>query len=71
LRSKGLTYRDFAAALELSEASAKRIFADKSFSLKRLEQFCEVLEMTLYEPARVAAHQTNSPLHFGGVPDSF
>ena len=57
LRSKGLTYRDVAAALELSEASVKRIFAEESFSLKRLEQVCELLEVNVYELARLSAHQ--------------
>ena len=38
LRAKGLTYRDVAAALELSEASVKRLFSEQSFSLKRLEE---------------------------------
>ena len=57
LRSKGLTYRDIAAALELSEASVKRIFADESFSLRRLEQICQFLEMSIYELARLSAHQ--------------
>ena len=62
LRSKGLTYRDVAAALELSEASVKRIFADKSFSLARLEQICQFLEMSIYELARLSAHQDQHPV---------
>ncbi len=62
LRSKGLTYRDVAAALELSEASVKRIFADESFSLKRLEQICEFLEVSLYELARLSAQQDQQPV---------
>ena len=62
LRSQGLTYRDVAAALELSEASVKRIFADESFSLKRLEQICEFLDVSIYELARVSTHQNQHPV---------
>ena len=62
LRSKGLTYRDVAAALELSEASVKRVFAEESFSLKRLEQVCEFLDVSIYELARVSAHQDQQPV---------
>lgn len=57
LRAQGLTYRDVAAALELSEASVKRIFAERSFSLQRLEQICSLLDMTIFELARLSAHQ--------------
>jgi transcriptional regulator with XRE-family HTH domain len=42
LKSQGLTYRDVAGALELSEASVKRLFAEQSFSLQRLEQVCQL-----------------------------
>jgi DNA-binding Xre family transcriptional regulator len=55
LRAKGVTYRDVATALELSEASVKRIFANKSFSLLRLDQICQFLEISIYELTRLAA----------------
>lgn len=38
LRANGLTYRDVANHLQMSEASVKRFFADESMSLERLEQ---------------------------------
>ncbi len=47
LKSRGLTYRDVARALELSEASIKRLFADQSFSLQRLDQICQYLEIEI------------------------
>jgi DNA-binding Xre family transcriptional regulator len=43
LKTRGLKYVDVANALELSEASVKRLFAEESFSLKRLDQICELL----------------------------
>lgn len=42
LRVKGITYKDLAKSLSLSEASIKRIFSDGSFSLDRFLEICEV-----------------------------
>lgn len=55
LRAKGLRYRDVAAGLGISEASVKRIFAEESFSLVRLEEVCRLLDITIYDLARMAA----------------
>ena len=49
LRRQGKTYKDMAAALQLSEASVKRLFAEKSFSLERFERACEFAGLTLAE----------------------
>lgn len=57
LKRRGLAYVDVADALAISESSVKRLFADKHFSLKRLEQICQLmgLEMTdLFEMMRDA-----------------
>lgn len=40
-KQKGITYKDAAIALELSEVSIKRIFSDHTISLVRLEKLCE------------------------------
>ena len=53
LRAKGLTYRDVAGALQLSEASVKRLFSEHTFSLSRLEEVCRFLDMTIYDLARM------------------
>jgi len=47
LRSKKITYKHLAQELNLSEANIKRIFAKDSFSLKRLEQICHVMNFEL------------------------
>lgn len=47
LRKQRLTYRDVARKLELSEASVKRLFAEKSFTLARLEQICDLLNLEI------------------------
>lgn len=43
-RSKGITYRDAAKALDLSEVSIKRLFSEKNCSLARLEKLCDLAE---------------------------
>jgi transcriptional regulator with XRE-family HTH domain len=45
LRKQGVTYRQVATALDLSEASIKRLFAENTFTLARLEQVCELLHL--------------------------
>lgn len=47
LKARGLTYRTVAKSLALSEASIKRCFAQRQFSLQRLEQICQLLDMEL------------------------
>lgn len=49
LKSRGLTYRDLAQALELSESSVKRLFSTKALSLERLEFLCEHFDISLSE----------------------
>lgn len=47
LRAKGVTYRDVAGALDLSESSIKRLFSEKTFSVQRLEDICRYLDLSL------------------------
>ena len=47
LKSEGVTYRDLAKNMDLSEASIKRLFAQQSFSLQRLDQICQLLGMEI------------------------
>ncbi len=53
LRAKGLAYRDVARELGISEASVKRIFSQETFSLDRLEAVCRILDMSIYDLARM------------------
>jgi transcriptional regulator with XRE-family HTH domain len=55
LKAKGMTYRDLALKLNLSEPSVKRLFAEQSFSLKRLEQICQALDLSFYNLAKLSA----------------
>lgn len=47
LKTQGKTYADVALALGLSEASVKRLFAEQSFSLQRLDRICAFLEIEI------------------------
>lgn len=49
LKARGMTYRDVARALKLSEASVKRVFASERFTVARLAQVSALLGLTLAE----------------------
>ena len=49
LRAQGMTYRELAQRMKLSEAAVKRMFSRRAMSLMRLEQVCEVLGIGLAE----------------------
>ena len=49
LKAQGLTYKDVARALKLSEASVKRVFASERFTVARLAQVSQLLGLTLAE----------------------
>ncbi|AGW95252.1 XRE family transcriptional regulator [Ralstonia pickettii DTP0602] len=55
LRAQGLTYRDVAEALALSEASVKRMFASERLNVDRLVQISAMLGFTLAELTQEAA----------------
>jgi len=49
-----MTYRALSKAINLSESSVKRLFADGSFTLARLERVCSALDMTVADLSRMA-----------------
>ncbi|HAC33230.1 MAG TPA: transcriptional regulator, partial [Gammaproteobacteria bacterium] len=54
LRERGITYRELASGLGVSEATIKRAFSTASFSLQRLLQICDYADLTLAELAQSA-----------------
>jgi transcriptional regulator with XRE-family HTH domain len=54
LKSQGMTYRDVARALKLSEPSVKRLFASGRFTVERLVQVSILLGFTLAELSKEA-----------------
>src|SRR4029079_6073726 len=61
LRAKGVTYAKLAKGLKLSEASVKRIFADRSFTLERLDRICELVEIEISDLAKMVTHDSGTP----------
>ncbi len=53
LKAHGLTYSDIAKKIGMSEASIKRMFSEKNFTLKRLEQLCQCMDMELSDLLRL------------------
>jgi len=47
LKQQKMTYRLVAQELAMSEANIKRVFATNNFSLERLEQICNVINLSL------------------------
>ena len=54
LRRQRITYKQVAQTLELSEASVKRLFAGRFFTLERLERICQLLNMSFSDLVRQA-----------------
>ena len=52
LKERGITYQQVAEALELSEASVKRLFSERQFSLQRLDQICALLGLEITDLVR-------------------
>ena len=55
LKLQGITYRDLAERLKVSEPSIKRLFANRRFTLERLVEIANLLGFTLAELAQEAA----------------
>jgi len=47
LKAHNLTYVDVAKALDITEASVKRLFSEQSFSLQRLDKACVLMGMEI------------------------
>lgn len=61
LRSRRVTYADLARRIGLSEASVKRLFSQGTFTLSRLQQVLQALEMDFFELARLARGAGDAP----------
>lgn len=55
LKLQGITYRELASALGVSEPSVKRMFSTRRFTLERLVEISNILGFTLAELAQEAA----------------
>lgn len=57
MKFKNITYKDAAAALELSEVSVKRLFSANNFTLERLEKLCDLAEISFPDLMNSAEEQ--------------
>lgn len=57
LKAHGKTYADLAVALDLSQASIKRMFAEENFTLLRLESACGFIGLQIEELVALMAKE--------------
>ncbi|MGZ3775849.1 MAG: helix-turn-helix domain-containing protein [Bdellovibrio sp.] len=57
LKARGITYKELAKNLKLSEANLKRAFSKQTFTLKRIEAICRILEIDFYDLAKKSKGQ--------------
>lgn len=62
LRARGVTYAKLAKGLRLSEASVKRIFASRSFTLRRLDEACVLLGIDITDLAAMVRAVAETPV---------
>ena len=63
LKVKGLSYKDVADHLRLSEASVKRLFSKYEFSLHRLEQVCQLSEIKISDLIETSSQAKEEDTH--------
>ncbi len=57
-RRQGLTYKEIAHKLCLSEATIKRIFSERNVTLKRLEKLCQIAQIDIAELLKLAEKES-------------
>ena len=57
LRARNITYAKIAKHLELSEASVKRLFSQRDFTLERIDRICTLMGMEFSDLARTVPAQ--------------
>ena len=63
LKAKGMTYATLAHGLDISEASVKRMFSRRDFTLQRLEDVCRIAGVEFAELARAAGAENTGVAH--------
>ena len=61
LKARGITYAKVAKSLGLSEASIKRTFAARTFTLRRLDEVCTMLGIEISDLAKMVADESSRP----------
>jgi hypothetical protein len=63
LKGRGITYAGLARRLGLSEASVKRMFSRRDFTLKRLDEICRHAQIEFCELARAVTREQSLMAH--------
>ncbi|MES2103447.1 MAG: helix-turn-helix domain-containing protein [Pseudomonadota bacterium] len=58
LKARDITYADLAARIDMSEASVKRMFSQKNFTLQRLDEILQATEISLRDLALTTNEET-------------
>ena len=61
LKNHGITYKQVAERLDVSEKTVKRLFQERDCSLSRLNEICEMMDMSVYDLLEFSRHY-NEPL---------
>lgn len=62
LKARAVTYAKVARGLGISEASVKRVFAARSFTLQRLDQICGLLGIDITDLAQMVRAERETPV---------
>lgn len=61
VRARGMTYAQLSRKLSVSEPTVKRMFSRRAFTLARIEQILRVLDLELYDVARMSRARGEGP----------
>lgn len=61
VRARGMTYAQLSRKLRVSEPTVKRMFSRRAFTLARIEQILRVLDLELYDVARMSRARGAGP----------
>jgi len=62
LKARGMTYAKLAKGLGISEASVKRVFASRTFTLNRLDEVCGLLGIDITDLTQMVRAESESPV---------
>ena len=57
LKSNNMGYFQLAGRMGLSESTIKRLFSQESFSLKRIEEICHIIDIDMFDLASMAKRE--------------
>jgi transcriptional regulator with XRE-family HTH domain len=61
-RARGLTYRDIAAGMSVSEVTVKRWFSSQNMTLRTVEELCDLANITLADLMELATRDSDPRL---------